>query len=1326
MVQATPGQQQQMIVSPGATTMQVAVPGDGAGGHAGGRGQPVEEPTGLRGDDLQRLREQVLREAEEKFRRGMSQLRDSSNRAGQLSQGPVRVAPGESESYHSATSAGGVSGQQVGIPQQALPGAVIHGHGGEIELRPGHLRGDGSFQGRPGGGGHQGHVQGVMAAGAGAAGVGWSPGQMGGGSQHPGHVNEGVAGGGLSPGQPGGGIHSAGHQGVTGGGLSPGQLGGGIHQAGHQGVGVGLSPGQHGGGTQLSGHQAGGLPGHQGGGGLQHGVCQGAGGARRHHVGVRAQHGGQLPGGGSQGHQNGAGLPHGQLPGSGHSQGGQGGGGGFNHGHGAGGGGPSYPPGLAPGMAQVKIGVDDAAAVSEALRNLELPQLPQMSADGAALQFGDWLTMIRPLMCDISPTSKGWWEQSLAAANGVYMSWLGASPLQRLRMKPMVEVGSQYQRVEQRGIAMLLAVLPEQLRRDVVGSRTVSTVSILFKLHVVFQPGGGAERGALLRSLTEAKVGSNVVEVLAAIRLWRRWLQRAEELGVSVPDALVLMQFLGKLADQLHKIGGSQVGYRISSIRQELQVDQQPGLQAVKDFAEYLQAEAEELGLLQGVKGSTSTTSTSATTASTVKVAAMTRGDGRVGDGRAGDGKNGDGRSGRCRFWGTPGGCKRADACTYYHDWEGLSKENRCFGCSGEGHQRRDCPYKVLTKDAKDGGSGQQQKKTAKVKATSEKGSPEKSDSGKNGKTPEEDWVMADASTSEGTTSSTTTTASSPVKGEEVASSFLSEAAGLLKALKSVKSIKLRQIKLEDEVGSGLVVLLDGGATHALRKAKECETPHLRQVKVELASGVAWLYAHPAHNTLLSLEDVEPIVPLHLLVPHGYRVDWRREGCVIHHPRLGPIRCSLRSGCPVMDRQEALDMLEEFEKENEKGVDVESCDRQWWSKHFPELPDQVLKFMKGQMDVEGRWKPPWNRRIRRRLETSKGVVLHLFAGDAKKWTRHDWGEFEVLCVDVNQGSQFDLHAPGTWSYVCSLARKGLIRAVLGGPPCRTTSRLRQCQPGPRVLRGRGALRFAVPGLSDSEEVLMHGGTALMVKQLAVWLMAEEVNPCPDVPTGLFMESPRDPMDYVVGSEADQLPSFWDFPEVKQMIGRGGIQKLTFDQGPYGHERRKPTSALSNLPEMEHLDGAVGDGVGGGGALPGDLGERMRASKTWAAWAPGLIAALQTSLDIYLKNVVSRLQRSLRKLDMESWKLHIQNQHRPYRRDCRQCLEQAGIGSPHRRSPGDRASYCLSLDLVGPFHQGVDVGHNKKKVHYIMVASVAVPKLHWVAVKVFKLNPALWM
>ena len=86
----------------------------------------------------------------------------------------------------------------------------------------------------------------------------------------------------------------------------------------------------------------------------------------------------------------------------------------------------------------------------------------------------------------------------------------------RLRLKPTVEVGPGYQRLEQRGISMLLGILPEALRRD-VGARNVSMVSILYRLFVVFQPGGGAERSALLKNLTDLKPGSSVADVLSSI-----------------------------------------------------------------------------------------------------------------------------------------------------------------------------------------------------------------------------------------------------------------------------------------------------------------------------------------------------------------------------------------------------------------------------------------------------------------------------------------------------------------------------------------------------------------------------------------------------------------------------------------------------------------------------------------------------------------------------------------------------------------------------------------------------------------------------------------
>lgn len=102
------------------------------------------------------------------------------------------------------------------------------------------------------------------------------------------------------------------------------------------------------------------------------------------------------------------------------------------------------------------------------------------------------------------------------------------------------------------------------------------------------------------------------------------------------------------------------------------------------------------------------------------------------------------------------------------------------------------------------------------------------------------------------------------------------------------------------------MALLDGGATHPLRTAAPNERDHLRPIQVELAHGSTTLFRKENCSTLLSLDEVEPIIPLNLLVQHGFQVQWAKDGCVIKHPRQGPISCWLRGGCPVMDRNPCI------------------------------------------------------------------------------------------------------------------------------------------------------------------------------------------------------------------------------------------------------------------------------------------------------------------------------------------------------------------------------------------------------------------------------------
>ena len=332
---------------------------------------------------------------------------------------------------------------------------------------------------------------------------------------------------------------------------------------------------------------------------------------------------------------------------------------------------PPPPPPPPPRPVEGGGEATTAFRLSEALRNLELPSLPPPGGEGSSLQFGDWVTVITPLMSDIA----------VQKAELTYAEWLTAMPLEKLRLKPTLgDVEAQ--------------ALPDPIRREIISARMMSATEIMFRLHQVYQPGGTSETGNLLRHLTDPKVGTNLCDALQTLRLWRRWLARAEELDVALPDGLVLITVLGKIAEVVGKTG-TQASFRISSVRQELQIDIRPQIGKIKQFAEYLQAEAEELSLTTAIKAaSTSGTTGAGAAASGLKALAAAGATDvipEVTDNR----KKPQGPA--CRFWETDGGCKKGSSCTYAHSWDGLEKTNTCFACSGMGHSKRDCPVKKPT-----------------------------------------------------------------------------------------------------------------------------------------------------------------------------------------------------------------------------------------------------------------------------------------------------------------------------------------------------------------------------------------------------------------------------------------------------------------------------------------------------------------------------------------------------------------------------------------------------------------------------------------------------
>ena len=127
---------------------------------------------------------------------------------------------------------------------------------------------------------------------------------------------------------------------------------------------------------------------------------------------------------------------------------------------------------------------------------------------------------------------------------------------------------------------------------------------------------------------------------------------------------------------------------------------------------------------------------------------------------------------------------------------------------------------------------------------------------------------------------------------------------------------------------------------------------------------------------------------------------------------------------------------------------------------------------------------------------------------------------------------------------------------------------------------------------------------------------------------------------------------------------------------------------------------------------------MKASRAWATWAPGLIAAVREALRLHVKRGDSlraavATEPKAAKLNMNQWRDHVLQGHQLFVRTAELALnawERMGHivdfeGGEHGSVP----SYCMSADIVGPFVTGDDLGLNRVG-KYLLVSTVAVPDL----------------
>ena len=99
----------------------------------------------------------------------------------------------------------------------------------------------------------------------------------------------------------------------------------------------------------------------------------------------------------------------------------------------------------------------------------------------------------------------------LNVAGTLYRVWLNSEPMERLRLvavSPPAFHRAPWLRIEQRGSVALLKAIQESIRSELVSQREVNSVSIVYKILRVYQPGCLGERKTLLKQLVEQKVPS--------------------------------------------------------------------------------------------------------------------------------------------------------------------------------------------------------------------------------------------------------------------------------------------------------------------------------------------------------------------------------------------------------------------------------------------------------------------------------------------------------------------------------------------------------------------------------------------------------------------------------------------------------------------------------------------------------------------------------------------------------------------------------------------------------------------------------------------------
>ena len=921
----------------------------------------------------------------------------------------------------------------------------------------------------------------------------------------------------------------------------------------------------------------------------------------------------------------------------------------------------------------------------------ELPKLADWKSDSAPLDLTDWFLTIEPAMGDLSDGSQQWWDGMLRAAKNWYAQHQEKTPLERVCHKPEVPPELRelrYQRLEKRATALLMSAIPGSQQEEVIAGKDVSTMNILAKLMLSYQPGGLSEKSAILTALDSPDEAQNLSQAVTGLRKWLRWHRRAGEVGVVRPDATIQVKGLGRLMKKVLK-DNADLAFRIQLAKSSLQIDTTPTETSVMTYANHLLAEVEQIAHQDRKRREEKPVSPDPKLK-------------RIGE----ETMKGEGKGGRqdrqvpCKFFCSEEGCKKGKACSWSHV---LDDKKRCWNCGSTQHFSPACerprdPAKEGDRE-KSKGEGKGQKgigrMSKKEEVKEESQGKEESESPSHAESVKELLEEANKMLKSLTVKT---------QGEEEKTKVdrLEAMQVQLDEMRKLKVLRLSRIaKQEMKYG-----LLDSGATHPMRGRKEGEDlKKLEEVQVSLANGAQVAMRMTQKGVMvLDESDVEPIAPMsHIIERLGYTMSWSGRQMKLTHPWKQDIKVVMINGCPQVPQGVALHLIDELEKGDRlRKMEVSDKDRSWihdltqLHPALKTLPEEVKKSLVVQPGEDLKGLPNCSRR-RRRIMEREGFVVHLYAGEKDGYTleralkecggdKRRLVEIDILRQDSSTKSHDMLAESGPYPSLLRAALNGWLKGIVMGPNCRTRSVLRHYPlpipgGGPRPLRSWEE-PWGMKRNTKEEQTKVVEDDILMWRGMMLYIIGEELRRGYGHPEEekihLGLEQPADPTEYM-----PETVTFWKTKEWEQMKLRYQLHEQTFLQSRWGGLAKKPTTFAGtirlSLPDSQEDEDQVREK---------DEERKVKSSKDLARWAPGM-----------MRQVAERLQevvfgKKVWKIRKATWEEHVRRGHCPFRRDCQVCQEASARGRMHRKIVHPKAG-VLNVDVAGPFHQGNDLEKSAK-------------------------------